>query len=54
MVASILVSHPFLILNILDLFSRYQVFHKKTLRISVMVLAINYVVLLSYADIEFP
>ena len=38
----------------LDLFSRYQVFHKTTLRIYVIILAINYVMLLSDVDIEFP
>ena len=53
-VASILASHPFLILSLLGTFSRYQVSHQTTLRFSVIILAICYVVLFSYADIEFP
>ena len=53
MVASRLASHPILTQIILDLFSRLQVFHQKTLRIYVIILAIHYVVSLLNVDIEF-
>ena len=53
MVASISASHSICFQSILDLFSRYQVFHLKTLQFSVRILAIHYVIFLSDVDIEF-
>ena len=53
-VVIILASHPFKNQSLPDLFSRCQVFHRTALRISVIFLAIHYVVLLSNVEIEFP
>ena len=54
MVRKILVSRPLLIQSIMDLFSRFQVFHQTTLWISVIILAIYYVVSLLNFDTKFP
>ena len=54
MVANISTLHTLLIWGLLDLFTRYQVFHQKTLLISVIILEIHYFVLFSDVDIEFP
>ena len=54
MVLIISASHPILIRIIMGTFSSYQVFHQTTLQIYVIFSEINYVVLLSDFDIEFP
>ena len=54
MVAIIFALYPILIRSLLDLFARYQMFHRTTLQISVIILAIHYFVLLSDVDTEFP
>ena len=54
MVESILASNPLLILSLMDLFYRYQVFHWTTLQMYMIILAINHDVSLSDVDIEFP
>ena len=42
MVLNISTSYPILIQSLLDMFFRYQVFHRTTLQISVIILAIHY------------
>ena len=54
MVASRLDPHPILTQSILDLFSGCIVFHQTTLRISVIILEIHYVVSLLNVDTYFP
>ena len=54
MVASRLVLHPLLTQSLLDMFFRCQVFHQKTLQISIIILAIHYVVSLLNVDTYFP
>ena len=54
MVARVLSSHPLLTKTLLDMVSWFQLFHQTTLRISVIILAIRYVVSLLNVDTEFP
>ena len=52
--ASIFSLHYLLTQSLLDLVYRFQVFHSTTLRISVIMLSIHYVVSLLNVDTEFP